>query len=31
VELEKTVAHRLFVIERDLHFTPKKARELGIA
>jgi len=31
VELEKTVAHKLFVIERDLHFTPKKARELGLA
>jgi ribosomal protein L40E len=30
-ELERTVAHELFVIERDLHFTPKKARELGLA
>jgi hypothetical protein len=31
VELEKTVVNGLFVIERELQFTPKKARELGIA
>jgi len=31
VEMEKTVAHELLVIERDIHFTPQKAKELGIA
>jgi hypothetical protein len=31
VEMEQTVAHELYVIERDLHFRPQTAKELGIA
>jgi len=31
VEMERTVVHELFVIERDLHFTPQTAKEVGIA
>jgi len=30
-ELERTVVHELFVIERDIHFTPQTAKELGLA
>ena len=31
VEMESTVANELFVIERDIHFTPQTAKELGIS
>lgn len=31
VEMEKTIAHELFVIERVLYFMPQTANELGIA
>ena len=31
VEMEKTIAHEVIVIERDLHFRPQTAKELGIA
>jgi hypothetical protein len=30
-ELERTVVHELFVIERDIDFTPQTAKELGLA
>jgi len=30
VEMEKTIAHGWLVIERDIHFRPRTAKELGI-
>ncbi len=31
IEMESTVANELFVIERDIHFRPQTAKELGMS